>query len=208
MTTLQLTFRGALSLVAFTASAWAQLPIINVGNHNLLANTPGQQIQLFVSEVPPVVSLDFWIQVADGGTDAGGIVDGPSITSADLITGTLFDVAPYPGTQVDGTGGLQWHYYIVPAPFPAVAPVSGSGLLATVTIDTTGFGLGVWPLRLGVNITEPPTVAQTAFGDNDGELVSANITDGTITIVPEPATGVALASLLLVGAFLARRRGG
>jgi len=70
-------------------------------------------------------------------------------------------------------------------------PVGGAlsqQLLATITIDTTGFFGGVYPLKL-LDTVDGSTQFQTAGGP-----VTPIAPDGTLTVVPEPST---LACLVL-----------
>src|SRR5437867_5723963 len=74
---------AAIFLLAFHVSAWGQI-FINVGSHTLLANTPGQtvEISVFSSPVTPVQGVDFNVQIADGFPKPPGTVgDGPNITA-------------------------------------------------------------------------------------------------------------------------------
>jgi hypothetical protein len=160
---------------------------ILVGEHNLLPDTPGQTIQIFVTGGNAVQGLNFNGQVADGGPEVGGSIDGPNITSADILTGTIFGS--------NNTGQQD------PGSFPQLAirttstssgTVTADGLLATLSIDTTGFLKGSWPLKLG----------DTLNGPTDFAGIPITITDGSIA-VPEPA-GAAL--LLIAGAGVTTRR--
>lgn len=68
---------------------------------------------------------------------------------------------------------------------------ASSGLLATLCIDTTGIDSGTYTLSLGNTLNGP-----TAFLANTGE-VPISITEGTLTVVPEP-TGLALLATVFV----------
>lgn len=171
------------------ASAVAAAPIINVGNHILQPDLAGQTVQIFVSGGDAVQGLNFNAQVADGGPgDAGGVIDGPNLTHADIITGTIF--------ATNNSGEVN------PGSLPQIAirttttnsgTVAAEGLLATLTVDTTGFLVGTWDLKL----------AGTLNGNTDFAGVPAAIVNGTITIVPEPHA-LGLAGLATLG--LMRRR--
>ena len=160
-------------------------PIIDVGNHVLQPDDPGQTIQVFVSGGDLVEGLNFNAQIADGGPEAGGAVRGPHITTADIVTGTIF--------ANDNTGQRD------PGSFPQIAirrtttndddTVMAQGLLATLAIDTTGFTSGTFPLKLGDTLNGPTNFAG----------VPAMITDGSISIVPEPtAPFIALSTAALL----------
>lgn len=164
-------------------------PMIVVGNHHLAADTPGQQISLLVSGGDAVEGLDFNVQIGDGGAALNGITVAPVITSVDLLTGTIFA-----GNNTGQVDLATLPLFDASTTTTAGGTVAASGLLATLTIDTTGFFGGSWPLELGA----------TNNGPTDFALISASITDGTISI-PEPA-GMLLFFFGATILLLARRR--
>lgn len=176
----------ACELFFSAATAWA-VPTIVVGQHDLLPNTPNQIVKINVSGGDEVDALDLNAQIADGGPEVGGSIDGPAITGADIITGTIFannndgqsDLGSYPQVALRSTVADS-------------GSVIADGLLTTLTIDTTGFSTGTFSLNLG----------DTLNGPTDFDPISADITDGSITIVPEPAS----ICLLLGGAGLMMQR--
>ena len=125
-------------LLCVPAIAQAASAIV-VGNHMLLAETPNQSIQLFITGDITAGAVDLY-QVING-----GVGPAPLVTGIDLATGTVFT----PGT---GTA-------IFPAPnnLPGLTPAalntstatdpSGwplmNGLLATVTFSTVGVPAGL-----------------------------------------------------------------
>ena len=70
------------------------LPVVLAGQHILLPNTPNQIIPIFVAGGFSVQGLNFHVQIADGGPEAGGSIDGPGIQAVDLagnpIAPTIF----------------------------------------------------------------------------------------------------------------------
>jgi hypothetical protein len=153
------------------SSGWCA-PLIELEDYILSANQPGQVIQLFVSGTNQVQGLNFNLQVADGGPDAGGSVVGPVITDVDVVTDTLF--ASNHLEPVD-PGSLP--QLAIRSVITQTGSVSATGLLATVTIDTTGITNGVYALQM----------AGTLNGDSDFAGIAADITNGQITIVSDPA---------------------
>jgi hypothetical protein len=164
--------------------------VIDVGDHFLVPNTAGQTIVLLVSGSEPVDGLNLNVQVADGGPGVGGMISGPSITSVDLLTGTIF--APNHTAPQD------------PGSFPQLAirtvntssgAVLAAGQLVTLTVSTVGFVDGTWELKL----------SDTLNGPTDFAGVPATITDGSITLraIPEPN---GILGLLLPAALPVRRR--
>ena len=168
----------ALAAVAGPASA---TPTVNVGNHGLLPNQAGQTIQIFVSGGDLVPGVDFTLQVADTGpaSEGGfGTIDGPNITGLDLLTGTIFAG----GTQLGGTTvPPQWWSRTA----FTNSPVAANGLLATVTFSTVGFFSGTWDLKMRDAQFNSSTDWE---GNGSVNGTGEGITNGTLYIVPEPAS--------------------
>jgi len=182
----------------------AQAATIDVGDHDLLAGRVSQKVEIYVSGGEAVQALNFRIQVADGGPEVpGGSVDGPAITALDIITGTIFENNHNPVVVEDEFGGPypQWEGRTVTT---SSDTVSANGLLATVTLDTTGFSVGEsWELAISMTANGTGTNISGAEG-----LIPLGITDGTINLVPEPAVFVQLLGLTVavVPLWLRRRR--
>ncbi len=172
---------SASSLAADTSSLVAQdtaaTPLIAVGQHGLLPNTPGQTIGIFVSGGRLVEGVNFNIQVADGGPELGGSQDGPAITGVDLINGTIFDNNNTGENDLLAMLGLEYPQAAAHTTTTLSGSVAASGLLATVTIDTTGFATGTWSLRM----------ANTFNGPTDFAGIAASITDGSISVGNAPS---------------------
>jgi VCBS repeat-containing protein len=185
----QFTYRasdGSSSSRPATVTITRDVPKIEVGEHLLRANTPGQTIELFVTGGQPLAGVDLYVQVGDGGPELAQVglpagTYGPAITSVDLKTNTIFaDVAevardlgslPQVTTRsISVTGGED---------------VRGLGRLATVVVDTTGIFAGSWDLRLSA------VLSQHLSGPFDTRLIglSAQIANGTIRIEPAAVVG-------------------
>lgn len=192
-----------LALLMGTSVARASL-IIDVGSTTLAANTPGQKVPIYVRGGDAIIQVQLRVQIADGGMAVPGQpVTGPTITSVDLLTNTIFasycdDQSPdahdsvlFP--QLASCGTMTR---------PGAGAVTADGLLATITIDTTHFAGPEQIFSLCLKDTVYTYSPDTQF--NNGE-VSVDIINGTIVVssnVPEPATGL----LALAGAGLLLRR--
>jgi hypothetical protein len=187
---------GAVVLLFCLLSATARSQIfINVGDHTLLPNTPGQTIDISVSGGIPVQGLNFNVQVADGFPDGTppGTVDGPNITAIDIL-GTASKPTIFFGNNT-GQQPIRSDPQVWSASTTtSLGLVNAAGLLGILTIDTTGWFGGNWTLALN-NTQEGPT---------DFTLLSATITDGSITVVPEPVSTSLVTSALLAGGLLFR----
>ena len=138
-----------LVLLLGVSPVWAA--VITVGDHGLLPNLPGQVIQISVSGEQDefVNTLVFYLQVADGGPEGvpyggPGLIDGPRIQDVDILSGTIFkddNVGDY------GGGPLIPQFW--DSQTFSFGSVVANGLLATVTIDTTGFSASdSWALKM------------------------------------------------------------
>lgn len=153
---------------------------INVGQHALRPNQPGQEVRIFVTGGEAVAGVNLFAQIGDGGPELSQIglpagEDGPAITAVDLKTGTIF--AAVPGPQ-DNQAGLP-QVAIASIEFTAAgAATPANGLLARLSIDTTGFTAGAWSLRLTDVL---PQLAGGPF-HSDFAGVPATIFNGSIVV--------------------------
>jgi hypothetical protein len=190
----------SLGLLAATSfSVQAQITI-DVGTFQLLPDKPDQTVILNVSGVSAAAALDFYVQIADGFPNVqGSTIDGPNITSVDIVSGTLFE-SNNEGGQFGAGLGLQHQYRGVLTPVGIT--VSGSDVLATLKIDTTGFTDGSWALNVKDVHNGPTTFYNSTF-----QPLPATITDGFITIVPEPTAFGLVFGVLGMGWAACRRLG-
>lgn len=170
---------------------------IDVGSHDLQPNTPGQIIEISVSGGTGVQGMNFNVQIADGGT-----VDGPDITAVDILgTGanpTIFFGNANTPTTVRNDPQIRSLFTTTVSD-----RVNTSGLLAIITLDTTGWFGGSWALALG-NTQEGSTTFPDGLAPG-GEYVPT-ITEGSITVVPEPVSTSVAGVLLLAGGLIWRTR--
>jgi hypothetical protein len=176
-----------------TASGWAS-PLIDVGTIEAQPNTT-KTFTISATGGGSVQGLDLYIQIGDGGTANSGVGTKPIITSVDIVgVGTLFNTSNT-GQQNAFTSDLLWAVSTTTDTNRADY-LDASGIIAYVTIDTTGTAIGEsYPLLLS-------GVATEIFGgpgvDTGFAGVPALITNGTINITPEPAT-LSMLGLALMG---------
>ncbi|MCH8044616.1 MAG: tandem-95 repeat protein [Planctomycetes bacterium] len=157
-----------------------EMPTIVVGQYTLVADTPNQQIEIFVSGGQSVAGVNLVAQVGDGGPELvnSGLpagTDGPAITSVDLKTGTIFaalDVSQF------GLLSLPQVHFSSLGIESQNTTVSADGLLATLSIDTTGIFGGSFQLLLAGVL---PQLTNGPFA-TDFAGIPIEITNGVITI--------------------------
>jgi hypothetical protein len=187
----------ALIVLLSVAPAVLASPTIIVGNTDLLADQAGQKVYLYITGGDQLQNVNLSVQIGDGGPELGGVIDGPSLSNIDIFAGTIFDGNNTGRASLtpDGVLTSQVGYE---GTTTATGFVTGNGLLATITLDTTGWDGGVFDLRLtGTHNGDTSFANATATG-----LLPVSITNGTITVVPEPAT----VTMMLLGVALLRRR--
>jgi hypothetical protein len=196
----------AIALLFAVATVANASSVIVVGPHLLLPNTPGQTIQILVTGNDTTVQgMNFTSVIGDGGSIFGGVDDVVPTMTADIITGAVF--APDGANAVNQNPGFVFGIGLAPWSVTTVSTNTGfgpfnrlnNGLLATLTIDTTGFTTGTWALSL-----DDPNVGTTDWA---GSAEAPSITNGSITIVPEPTSVVlGLFAAAGLGAVAIRRR--
>ena len=105
------------------------------GSHTyqLRQNQANQQIQVYVSGGDPVAGVNFNMELGNGGTQMGQ-PPAPSFTNLDLVTGTIFQADYLDPVDSGSTPDLLTAWVVTNS-----GTVPADGLLATVTVDTTGF---------------------------------------------------------------------
>jgi hypothetical protein len=167
---------GAVTAVLFGSRALAANPSIVVGNDILIPNRANQTIQLFVTGGIQVAGLDLNAEIANGGTTVGG-TPGPKITNVDLITGTIFASNHSTQANVPNVPPQAYEGSIT----TASGSVAATGLIATLTIDTTGFTGQSFSLQLA-NFSNGAVSGNTDFAtpDPNGNPIPATVTNGYV----------------------------
>lgn len=194
------------ALMTLGAAQPSRAATITVGNRTLLPNTADQKIQIFVTGNESIAGEDFYAQIGDGGTYNGGVNTKPVFQSVDVLTGTIF------GSNNTGSGApannpthpLIW----VDGTSTGSGTVQASGLLATLTVDTSGVASGTFPLLLSGVASKFGgfTTDLTALVNSTVTPIPLTINNGSITVAaPEPTS---LGALAVTGLLVLRRSRG
>lgn len=162
-------FWGFLLLAVGFAWPASATSTILVGEYALRPNRAGQQVQVMVSGGDAVQGVNLFVQLADGGVFAGGTATGPIITGVNITSGTIFT-----GNNTGARGGPDGPLFWEMGTTTATGTVTTQGLLATITIDTTGIFGGSFPLTLN------PALAASDFAD-PGIVVAFQ--DGNVNVL-------------------------
>jgi len=147
----------------------------------LAPNQAGQTFEVHAvnhGDPVPVTGIGFNVQVADGGVPAGGRIQGPAITSVDVVTGTVF-ASNNNGPSGAGSMVPQVYERGTLTSSGSVNLPSGISKVATVVLDTTGFDSGTFTLTL--NTVNDRTHYTTLSGNLRPLLI-----DGAVTIASPP----------------------
>jgi hypothetical protein len=185
------TYPTLLAALCCAQTAWAAS--IVVGNHNLLPNTPGQEIGIFITGGDPIQALNFRVLLGDGGPVLGGDDDGPSISGSIYGPGMIFEH----NHSAFSNQSIPPFFVDLQTLVIGQTSLAAEGLLGSVIVNTTGKYSGSWTLTMSeeggfANTGLQGAGTTLAFGS---DVIEVDILDGSITIVPEPS------SLVLLGFF-------
>lgn len=178
-------FRGRFAVAMIVLGNWgavSQAATIHVGDHQLIPNVAGQQIEIFVTGGEAVSGVNLFVQVGDGGPELGDFgvapgTDGPAITAVDLKTDTIFALVP--NDQDDLPGLPQVAISSIEFGSPGQTTLA-EGKLVTLTLDTRGFQSGSWELRLTNVLFELPNGPfETDFAGVGIDIVNGSINIGS-----------------------------
>jgi len=172
------------------------------GTLSLSTNTvnigTGQVININISGSDQVRDTNFFVQVNDGGTVNGGVATKPIITGLDVTTGIF--AGDNTGNTFNTNGSLIAGAATNTNPPSGATTVSDNGVLAKLTLDTTGMTNGsTFTIRfdnVGANAGGPFATRVDDVNTQPITLSGAGLgSTATITVVPEPVA----ASLMLLG---------
>lgn len=186
---------------------------VSIETINLLPDTADQIVELSVTGGLDIAGINLYGLVADGFPDiSGSSQDGPNITDVDLIgdatNPTIFFASNSGQNGADESRPQAFFRSLTVGTDGdgASVPVTGSGVFARLTVDTTGISSGSFALILGGKTDIDPNYPSLQFLDVDAQTITTEITDGTLTIVPEPQhVAWATGGLLGLVALLRRR---
>jgi len=186
----------AVALVACSAIAASAAPTITAGYHQLLPNTPGQVISILASgegAADALQGVDLFLVV-------GGGTDGPIVTGLDLIgAGTIF-AGNNTGQQDFGAPYIPPSREVVGITTTTSGTVSPNGVLAYLTLDTTGLTSGDFTLSLTSEVIGPSVLYPSGGA-------STILVNGTLSVVPEPGSIVlGMFGAIGIAAIAIRRR--
>lgn len=185
-----------LGIVMCLSTAAFAVTTIEAGNH-VIPDVPGFHVLDIIANGTD--DLQGVILNVYTGTGTDPVTDGPGITGITVITPGMVFGANNSGENTF-TAGQNANAGTTTSSGFVQAGVNG--LLAQVTIDTTGFGPGVYPFVVsggGQFALNPSEYPQAPF--------AADVIDGTITIVPEPSSVVlGLFAAAGMAAVVIRRR--
>ena len=182
--------------------------VIDVGSHTLLPNTAGQQIDILISSDAGdslTSGINLNVQIGDGnGSGAEPVFSGTQGTvEAWVVSGTIFE-----NEAPSGAAPLMGFPSLVEAGALSNSNIVANGVLASLLIDTTGFGTpGSFNLSLANNSSGLPDTQVLGPVGTNGSVLGVTINNGSINIaaVPEPAA-VTLLALGILGMIARRRR--
>lgn len=160
-----------------SAVSLAGTPTIDVGTIIVEPNKPNQTVQVWVTGGDAVSAFNLRAQIGNG-------VHASPVFQSASFAGGIWDAYANTVTGEVPAGFEQYAQYSV-AFNTANQTVPANGLLATLTIDTTGFTTDAYySLKLsGADLIG----ADSNFAASGGTDLAANITNGTIhVVVPEP----------------------
>lgn len=178
-----------------------------------VSNAASQVIHINISGSEQITGSDLWVQIGNGGADNGGNNNNggavvPTITSIDMITGTIFASNNSGQSFFRSPDNLMAEDVINTTGTPATT-VSDNGRLATLTLNASGVSPGTFTMQffdVGHNDTSFGNGANSdvIVGGEPFALTGTGMGPAvTITVTPEPTSGLIL--LAGIGGLALRR---
>ena len=138
----------AIAVAGLNSAVMAASPVIVVGQSNILPNQANQQVQVLISGTDLLAGADLYVQL--------DLLSGqcPAITNVNVLSGTIF--ASNHTVEKDkfvGTGTMS--NYATIGTTTASGTVTDSGVLVTLTLNTTGLSAGVFHLNMSDLVNGP-----------------------------------------------------
>ncbi len=168
--------------------------IVTLEDQQILPDTPDQQIDILVTGDERITGVILRLAIGDGRS-------GAVVTDVDLVNGTVFEPAPFPGFSTRLPISEGEFQIIVFDLNSAVTDVEANGLLATVTVSTEGVTSGDFTLSL-----VSPTFGPTQFADVAGEPVDEDNVSLPDEAPPIPEPSGCIAWLALMAGFTSWQR--
>ncbi|MBN1765000.1 MAG: right-handed parallel beta-helix repeat-containing protein [Sedimentisphaerales bacterium] len=170
-----------IQIVLLIAAGTVNAATINVGNWDIdILNNPIVEIPVIITGGEDLTDMVLRVQIADGGPEAGGIINGPHITAISY-NGSIWETAPEGYHNFFSCG-------IPPGNVPQLIEdnisiflmgeaVPANGIVATISVDASEFGPADAGSVFDLKLTD------TLTGSTDFGSTSVSIINGTITLV-------------------------
>src|SRR4029079_8918879 len=172
-------------LVLLSACAVQAAPLVSIGDYSV---PTGQSLQVSIqvsddgsASAEDIEGMNFAFQIASG---TGKM---PAVTNVNLLSGTIWSAHVSSSNVSVPDGGTQPQFQARSLITDDAGDfVSANGIVAVLTIDTTGAALGDYALLMTATI-DPGS--DSSFLNGNGDAVTATFTPGNLRVtgVPEPA---------------------
>ncbi len=171
---------------AATSVVFAEI-IIQVGNYDLLVDTPNQLIDILLISTDPlndsqISGSNLHVEIGDGtGPLSEPILQGVEGT----LDGVDFEGGIFAGNIASGEGPITGFPQLVDAGIVSAGNLTPSGVFVTLEIDTSGFMIAgeIFPLRLANLITPFPSDTELLGPLGSAFPIPITINNGSIQLV-------------------------
>lgn len=174
-----------LPTVAICRNVRAEI-VVDVGMHQLLPDTGGQPIDIFIRSTDPIADpfisgLNLNVEIGDGtGSESEPVFQGMEGTR----DGIDFSGSIFAGNPASGSGPANRFPQLVSAGIVSEGNLDPNGILVSLLIDTTGFSdLGqTFDLRLGDHLSPFPIDTQILGPLGNAFPIQVTINNGLLAI--------------------------